>query len=123
MGQWDSMQGEGQGWDPVVVGLQACGPPGATWQLRIPESSGASAPPKGERLHIASLPKQPLSLCWYLGPNGWAEDSEGLGVPVRAPVAPERDRTSVQGTLPWAPTGLGSKRRLGAPPPGCLGAP
>lgn len=80
---------EGQGWDPVVVGLQTCGPPGATWQLRIPEPPGLQLPQRGEAPHCFPSPKPLCAGVW--DQKEWAEDSEGLGVPVGASLAPKHD--------------------------------
>lgn len=91
---------------PVAVGLQTCGPPGAAWQLWIPEPR-ASALPRGERLHVAFFLKQPFLCAGVWDQKEWAEDSQGFRVPVWASVAPERDRTSAEGTPSLAPTGLG----------------
>lgn len=149
MGQWSSMWWEGKGWDPVVVGLQTCGPPGATWQLQIPERPGLQLPPppEGRGSTLLPFPNNPFVCAGVWDQKEWAEDSKGLGVPVWASVVPELDRTSKQGTLPLAPIDLvpGTSRAIeaqlqpvcplwvfswpkvqredGAPLPGCLGVP
>lgn len=119
MGQWSSMWREGQGWDPVVVGLQTCGPPGATWQLRIPEPPGLQLPPpptEGRGSTLLSFPNNPFVCAGVWDQKEWAEDSKGLGVPIWASVATKLDRTSMQGTLPLAPTDLvpGTSRAIEA---------
>lgn len=100
-GQWSSMWWEGQGRDPVVVGLQTCGPPGATWQLRIPEPPGLQLPPEGRGSTLLSFPNNPFVCAGVWDQKERAEDSKGLRVPVWASVAPERDRTSCRGPCPW----------------------
>lgn len=95
---------------------------------------------------MLSFPNNPFVCAGVWDQKEWAEDSKGLGVPIWASVAPKLDRTSMQGTLPLAPTdlvpgtsraieaqlqpvcplwvpGLGSRGRYGAPLLGCLGVP
>lgn len=55
---------------------------------------------------LLSFPNNPFLCAGVWDQKEWAEDSEGLGVPVWASVAPEHDRTSGQGILSLAPTGL-----------------
>lgn len=82
---------------PVVLREQ-------TWQLQIPEPQ-ASALPRGESSAFPSF-QQPLSLCWCLGPKGVGRGLTGPRVQVWPSIAPEHEKTSVEGTLPLAPTGL-----------------
>ena len=82
---------------PVVLREQ-------TWQLQIPEPQ-ASALPRGESSAFPSF-QQPLSLCWCLGPKGVGRGLTGPSVQVWLSIAPEHEKTSVEGTLPLAPTGL-----------------
>lgn len=82
---------EGQGWDPVVYRPVAL--------LEQPGSYGSQNPlgfssPRGERLHVAFLPQNPFLCAGVWDQKEWAEDSEGLGVPVGASVAPKHDNIS-----------------------------
>lgn len=70
-----------------------------------PRTPGFSSSQR-ERLHIAFFLKQPFLCAGVWDQKQWAEDSQGFGAPVWASVAPEHDRTSVEGTPPLAPTGL-----------------
>lgn len=108
-------------WDGQLPdrGLGACAgaKAGALWQLvyrpvvllEQPGSCGSQNPrlqlfPEGEAPHC--FLSQPFLCAGVWDQKQWAEDSQGFGAPVWASVAPEHDRTSVEGTPPLAPTGL-----------------
>lgn len=71
-----------------------------TWQLQIPEPQ-VSALPRRESSAFPS--NNPFHCAGVWDQKESAEDSLGLG---SKSVAPENDKTSVEGTLPLAPTGL-----------------
>lgn len=103
--------------------------------------------PRGKRLHIAFLPKNPFLCAGVWDQKEWAEDSEGLGVPVGASLAPKHDISAGNPACPWLQLarcqeppgpeqpscsqparygyvpGLRSGGRFGVPPPGCALGP
>lgn len=82
---------------------------------RTPWAS-APSPPEGRGSTLLSFPNNPFVCAGVWDQKEWAEDSKGLGVPIWASVAPKLDRTSMQGTLPLAPTDLvpGTSRAIEA---------